>query len=205
MGETDATGTTTVFKPDSSIFLDCQFSFEVLQKRLRELSFLNKGVKIILQEEATDKQVEFLFDGGIVSFVEYLNKGRNVLHDNLIIVHGETIDETSKAVIATAECVLQWSDSYQENIHSYVNNINTIEGGTHLTALKSALTRVINQFAENLGVLKTIKEDGITGEDVREGLTGIISVRIKNPEFQGQTKTKLGNPEVRCWLENLLN
>jgi DNA gyrase subunit B len=194
IGDTENRGTFTRFKPDATIFTDVTFDFDVLRKRLRELSFLNKGVRIILSDERTDKSEEFFFQGGLKSFCEFLNKGRTVLHAEPVYI--QATETKNGSIWAQVECVLQWTDSYQENIHAYVNNINTIEGGTHLTGMRLALTRVVNQFAENTGMLKSFKE-GITGEDIREGLSGIIAVKVKNPEFHGQTKTKLGSPEVQ--------
>ncbi len=201
-GTTTKTGTTTQFKPDEKIFTDTQFQFEVLLKRLRELAFLNKGVKIILTDERSDKSEELHYEGGLRSFCEYLNQGKNLLHTKPVYFTHEQIDEKTGSVKAQLECVLQWTDSYNESLFSFVNNISTMEGGMHLTGLRSSLTRVINQFAEKKNLLKAFKH-GITGEDIREGLTGIIAIRIKNPEFQGQTKTKLGNPEVRPWVEQV--
>lgn len=198
IGTTDEHGTFTHFKPDSEIFKITRFSFEVLQKRLRELAFLNKGVRILLIDESSDESADFHFEGGLKSYCEYLNRGKNVLHSVPIFLSAE--QRENNVVQSQMECVLHWTDSYQENIHSYVNNINTVEGGTHLTGLKSSLTRVVNQFAEKLGYLKTLKSP-LTGDDVREGLTAILALRIKNPEFQGQTKSKLGNAEVRSWIE----
>lgn len=203
IGTTSDSGTFVHFKPDASIFEEgAKFSFEILQKRLRELSFLNKGVKIILQDECSDQKGLYQFEGGLVSYCQYLNRGKNTLHPQSVLIQSEKLTTEGK-VEAQLECVLQWTDSYQENIHSYVNNINTVEGGTHLTGLRSSLTRVVNQFSDKSGMLKGFK-DSLTGDDIREGLTGIVSVRIKNPEFQGQTKTKLGNPEVRGWVENCI-
>ncbi len=203
IGTSSQSGTLTHFKPDVEIFPDIRFSFEVLQKRLRELSFLNKGVRINLHDERSDQRAEFKFDGGLVSFCEYLNHNKTVIHEPMIKIFYEKLGE--RGVEALLECALQWTDAYQENLHSYVNNINTVEGGTHLTALKSSLTRVVNQFAEKAGFTKTLKDITLTGDDIREGLTGILSVRIKNPEFQGQTKTKLGNAEVRAWMEAVIS
>ncbi|MEZ4742862.1 MAG: DNA topoisomerase (ATP-hydrolyzing) subunit B [Bdellovibrionota bacterium] len=198
IGEATETGTTTCFKPDPIIFSDTKFQFEILQKRLRELAFLNKTVAIRLIDDATDQKAEFNFEGGLVSFCEFLNSGKHVLHQKP--VHIDALITNDSKVEAQMECVIQWTDAYTENIYSYVNNINTVEGGTHLTGFKSALTRVVNQFAEKTGQLKSFK-GAITGEDIREGLTAIVAARIKNPEFQGQTKTKLGNAEVRGWVE----
>jgi DNA gyrase subunit B len=203
IGETTESGTFTHFKPDPSIFKEGAISFDVLQKRLRELSFLNQGTKICLVSEATDQSVDLQFEGGLVSFCDYLNKSKTILHESVIRIHGEKFE--NQILVAKLDCALQWTDSYQENIYSFVNNINTVDGGSHITGLKSCLTRVINQYFEILGISKQMKGLILTGEDVREGLTGILSLRIKNPEFQGQTKTKLGNPEVRSWVENLVS
>ena len=202
VGTTESTGTTTTFKPDPEIFSETTFSFEPLQKRFREMAFLNKGIRITLFEEATDKKVSFCFDGGLTSFCDYLNEGKNTLHPDVIEI--EAVSEKEGKVEAQLECVLQWTDAYQENIHSYVNNIHTAEGGAHLTALRTALTRVVNQFSEKAKLTKGLK-GSLSGDDIREGLSAVIAVRIKNPEFQGQTKTKLGNPEVRTWAEQILN
>ena len=203
MGTTSETGTLVHFKPDADIFQESTtFCFETLQKRLRELSFLNKGVTIVLTDEATDRSATYHFDGGLVSFCEFLNKSKNCLHPHPVSIFTERVH--NGLVESQLECVLQWTDAYQENVFSYVNNINTIEGGTHLTALKSALTRVVNQFAEKSALLKGFKGT-MTGDDIREGLTSVISLRIKNPEFQGQTKTKLGNQEVRSWVETVIS
>lgn len=201
IGTTESRGTFTVFKPDTLIFPDTNFHFDVLAKRLRELAFLNHGIRINLIDERTDQKSEFHYDGGLISFCEFLVKGRSSLHASPVFIKG--IQKQAEKVMAQIECALQWTDSYNESFFSYVNNINTIEGGTHVTGLRAALTRVINTFAENQGFFKSFKE-GITGDDIREGLTGVISIRVKNPEFQGQTKTKLGNTEVRPWVEQLV-
>ncbi len=198
IGTTSDSGTYTRFKYDPTIFKGITYSFEVLQKRLRELAFLNRGVQITLSEEATDQRTEFLFTGGLESFCDYLNKGKNVLHTPAILILSE--EKEAGVLKSQFEAVLQWTDSYQENIYSYVNNINTVEGGTHLTAVKAALTRVLHQFLEKT-VAKNPMKGVLTGEDVREGLTAVVSIRMKNPEFQGQTKTKLGNQDVRGWVE----
>jgi len=202
IGATENRGTFTRFKPDGNIFPETTFDFDVLRKRLRELSFLNKGIHINLMDERTDKKEEFYFQGGLKSFCEFLNKGREVLHESPIYIHANEI--TNGALTGTLECVLQWTESYQENLHSYVNNIYTKQGGTHLTGLKNCVTRVVNQFAEDTGMLKNFK-DSIKGEDIREGLTGIIAVKIKNPEFQGQTKDSLGNKEVTTWVSQAVS
>lgn len=202
VGSCEQSGTFTHFKPDPEIFPDTNLSFDVLQKRLRELAFLNRGIEITLEDERSDARACFRFEGGLVSYGEYLTKGKNTLHPDSIYISGETVENGS--VKSQFECVLLWTDSYQEHLYSYVNNINTIEGGTHLTGLRSALTRVLNGFAEKTGQLKSLKSS-LTGDDVREGLIAIIAVRVKNPEFQGQTKTKLGNVEVRSWVEAIIS
>lgn len=202
VGKTDSRGTQTTFKVDSEIFSETSFSFDVLGKRLKELAFLNKGVKIILADERTDKEDSFHFEGGLVSYCQFLAKGKNPLHPKPVFITAEKCDADGK-VLSEIEVVLQWTDAYNETVYSFVNNINTIEGGTHLTGLRSSLTRVVNSFAESSGALKGFK-DSITGDDIREGLVGIVSVRIKNPEFQGQTKTKLGSAEVRPWVESIV-
>jgi DNA gyrase subunit B len=201
VGTSTSNGTLTKFKPDASIFSTTKFEFDILSRRLRELAFLNKGLRIELIDEVSDKNGDYFFEGGLVSYCEYLSKGKTPLHDKPIYVHGSNRDESGR-LIGEVECVLQWTDSYNESMYSYVNNINTVEGGTHLTGLRSSLTRVVNTMAEETGLLKGFKE-GITGDDIREGLVGIVSVRIKNPEFQGQTKTKLGNADVRPWVESI--
>lgn len=202
IGTTEEHGTYTRFKPDPEIFADTIFVFETLSRRLKELAFLNRGLRIQLSDERTDQVLDFVFEGGLVSYCEFLVKGKNPLHDKALYIFGQQFSENSQ-LLGQVEVVLQWTDAYNESLFSFVNNINTIEGGTHLTGLKAALTRVVNSFAESSGMLKTFKE-GITGEDIREGLVGICSIRVKNPEFQGQTKTKLGNAEVRNWVETIV-
>lgn len=188
IGKSAATGTRVTFKPDKEIFPKIDFSYDVLSQRLRELAFLNKGLKIKLVDERTDKEAVFEFSGGIVSFVGHLNKNKNALHSKVIY-----FQKTDSDVIL--EGALQYNDGYAETIFSFANNINTVEGGTHLSGFKSALTRAVNQYAKNKNL---IKGDGISisGEDAREGLTAVISVKVPNPQFEGQTKTKLGNSEV---------
>jgi DNA gyrase subunit B len=203
-GASELRGTHTFFKPDPEIFPETRFVFDTLAKRMRELAFLNKGLKIILKDEITDQKSEFCYEGGVVSFVEYLAKGRTALHPNPVYITGSQLSEDGQKIQAQMECSLVWTDAYSESFYSYVNNIHTAEGGTHVTGLRSALTRVINTFAENTGLLKNFKE-GITGDDIREGLTGVILVKIKNPEFQGQTKTKLGSADVRPWVESIVS
>jgi len=188
IGKSASTGTKVTFKPDKTIFGKTEFSYDTLAQRLRELAFLNKGLKIKLVDERSDKEAVFEFDGGIVSFVEYLNKNKNPLHNKVVY-----FEKTQDGIIL--EVALQYNDGYAETLFSFANNINTIEGGTHLSGFKSGLTRAINQYAKNKNL---IKNDGIaiSGEDVREGLTVVISVKVPNPQFEGQTKTKLGNSEV---------
>lgn len=202
-GSTELRGTFTRFKPDAEIFSETKFEFDTLSRRLRELAFLNKGIRIHLVDEIQDKKSEFHYEGGLVSFCEFLARGKNCLHPKPVSISGSQMDAEGK-LIAEVECVLQWTDAYNESLFSYVNNIHTMEGGTHMTGMRAALTRVVNSFAQSSGMMKSFK-DGITGDDIREGLTGIVSVRIKNPEFQGQTKTKLGNAEVRPWVEQIVS
>ena len=201
VGSTQSRGTLTKFKPDGEIFPDTNFHFDTLGKRLRELAFLNQGLEINLIDERTDQKSQFLYEGGLTSFCEFLVKGKNPLHAKPMTIRGTQKD--GDKVMFVLDCSLQWTDAYTESFFSYVNNINTVEGGSHVTGLRAALTRVINTFADKIGALKQFKE-GITGDDIREGLCGVIAVRVKNPEFQGQTKTKLGNTEVRPLVEQLV-
>jgi DNA gyrase subunit B len=203
IGTTDSRGTQTIFKADPQIFPETKYDFDVLAKRMRELAFLNRGVKITLKDEPSDQSAVFHYEGGLVEFVNYLAKGRNPLHNQVVYINGSQLSAEGQKIEAVCECALQWTDAYNESFYSYVNNIYTNEGGTHVTGLRSALTRVVNAFAEKTGMLKTFKE-GITGDDIREGLTGVVLVKIKNPEFQGQTKNKLGNAEVKGWVETLV-
>ena len=188
IGKSNATGTKVTFKPDKTIFNNPEFSYDVLSQRLRELAFLNNGLKIKLVDERADKEAVFEFGGGIVSFVEYLNKNKNPLYHKVIY-----FQKSQDQVII--EGALQYNDGYAETLFSFANNINTVEGGTHLSGFKSALTRAINQYAKSKNLIKD-NDAGITGEDVREGLTAVISVKVPDPQFEGQTKTKLGNSEV---------
>lgn len=197
VGKTRKTGTTVKFKPDIEIFGDQEFSYELLSQRLRELSFLNKGITITIEDERSDKGNQFFYKGGIISFVEYLNRNKNCIHPKPIYLEGQKGD-------SHIEVSLQYNDSYKETIFTFANSINTHEGGAHLVGLKSALTRTINTYAANNNFLKDLKE-GLSGEDVREGLVGVISVRLPDPQFEGQTKTKLGNSEVKGFVETLTN
>ena len=196
VGKTRGRGTKVTFKPDDEIFEEVEFSFDILANRLRELAFLNKGLKIMLMDERDGKKSEFFYKGGIVSFVEYINRNKGVLHKKPIYFVGEKED-------CYVEVALQYNDTYAEGIFSYVNSINTTEGGTHLSGFKSALTRVINNYAANNNLVKNGK-DSIRGEDVREGLSCVISVKLKEPQFEGQTKTKLGNSEVKGLVEGVV-
>jgi len=196
-GKTKKTGTTIKFKPDFEIFEVTDFSFDTLSQRLRELSFLNAGIRITIKDERSDKFHEFQYKGGIVSFVEHLAKSKDPIHNKVIFMSGEKES-------VQMEMALQWTDSYNENIYSYANNINTTEGGTHMVGFKSALTRTINSYAAERGLVKDIKES-LQGEDVREGLTAVISVKLPNPQFEGQTKTKLGNSEVEGYVKAIVN
>ncbi|HPM42414.1 MAG TPA: ATP-binding protein, partial [Candidatus Omnitrophota bacterium] len=199
IGAAKRTGTRVTFKADKEIFGDkIVYSFDTLCNRLRELAFLNKDVHITLKDERPNgKEADFQFSGGIISFVEFLNKNKNVLHKKVIYFAKE------KDMIQ-AEVALQYNDGYGENIFTFANNINTIEGGTHLTGFKSALTRTINQYCKSKNLLK--ESDGtISGDDVREGLTAVISVKVPNPQYEGQTKTKLGNSEVEGIVESIVN
>ncbi|MDD5060473.1 MAG: DNA gyrase subunit B [Candidatus Omnitrophica bacterium] len=187
IGKSSSTGTKITFKPDKTIFSKTEYSYDILAQRLRELAFLNKGLKIKLNDERSDKETVFEFSGGIVSFVDYLNKNKNPLHNK--VVYFEKLQDD-----VNVEGALQYNDGYAETMFSFANNINTIEGGTHLSGFKSALTRAVNQYAKSKNLLKD--NIAITGDDVREGLTAVISVKVPNPQFEGQTKTKLGNSEV---------
>ncbi|MFC5450651.1 DNA topoisomerase (ATP-hydrolyzing) subunit B [Paenibacillus aestuarii] len=196
IGETEETGTTVSFKPDPEIFKETtEYDYDILQSRIRELAFLNKGIEINLLDERTDTANTFLYEGGIVSFVEYLNRNREAVNQTPIYVEG------SKDNISI-EIALQYNDSYTENIYSFANNINTHEGGTHESGFKSALTRILNDYARKSNSIKD-SDANLSGDDVREGLAAIISVKIPEPQFEGQTKTKLGNSEVRGIVESL--
>ncbi len=187
IGKAKSTGTKITFKADKEIFQSIEYSYDILSQRLRELAFLNKGLEIALNDKRQDRQANFKFSGGIVSFMEYLNKNKNPLHNKVIY-----LEKDKEGVIL--EAALQYNDGYSESLFSFANNINTVEGGTHLSGFKSALTRAINQYSKAKNLLKD--DIAITGDDVREGLTAVISIKIPNPQFEGQTKTKLGNSEV---------
>jgi DNA gyrase subunit B len=199
VGTSDSTGTVTRFKADKQIFEDLNYSFDTLSNRLRELAFLNKGVSISIVDErgSKPKAHEFKFQGGVRSFIEYLNKNKNPIHKDVVYIESEREG-------TNVEMALQYNDGYTETIFSFVNNINTREGGTHLIGFKSALTRTLNSFIERLGMSKKLEEN-LSGDDVREGLTAIISVKVPDPQFEGQTKARLGNSEVKGIVESLVN
>jgi DNA gyrase subunit B len=197
VGKTKNRGTKITFKPDSEVFDAVDFHYDTLAHRFRELAFLNKGLKITVTDERINKQDTFFYEGGVVSFVEHLNKSKATLHPKPIYIAKEKDG-------ITVEVALQYNDGYTETLYSFANNINTKEGGSHLAGFKSALTRTANNYAVSSGVLKGAKES-ITGDDIREGLTGVISVKLPNPQFEGQTKTKLGNSEVKGIVESVVN
>ena len=191
-------GTTVTFKPDAEIFTETtEFSFDILAARLRELSFLNRGLRITIEDQRDGREHDFHYEGGIASFVTYLNQNKTVLHPEPIFITGERDN-------VRLEVAMQYNDSYNETILSFVNTINTIEGGTHFIGLKSALTRTINAYASNNNLLKNVKEN-LSGEDVREGLTSVLSIKVPEPQFEGQTKAKLGNSEVKGIVETIVN
>src|SRR5688572_6945155 len=197
VAQTDKRGTRVNFKPDPKIFETTEFSFETLSQRLRELAFLNKGLLITIADERTEKRHDFHYTGGIISFVEHLNKNKTPLHDKVVYLQGlkEGID---------LEIALQYNDGYQEQIFTFANNINAHEGGTHLIGFKAALTRTVNNYAVSNNLFKELK-DNLSGDDVREGLVSVISVKLPQPQFEGQTKTKLGNSEVKGIVEAMVN
>jgi len=198
VGKSPESGTRVTFKPDPQIFGDREYSFDILSQRLRELAFLNPGLHISIEDEREPpKRHDFHYEGGIISLVEHLNLAKTPLHSKVIYLRGEK-DGTE------AEIALQWNEGYSENIYSFANSINTAEGGTHLIGLKAALTRTVNSYMVAHGLLKKDQE-GLQGEDIREGLTAVISVKVPEPQFEGQTKTKLGNSEVKGFVETLVN
>ncbi|HKZ57074.1 MAG TPA: DNA topoisomerase (ATP-hydrolyzing) subunit B [Thermodesulfovibrionales bacterium] len=197
VGKTKGRGTKVTFKADPEIFEVLDFSYDILTQRLRELAFLNMGLKITLSDERTEKEQVFHYSGGIVSFVEHLNKNKTTLHHKPIYISGEKED-------IIVEIALQYNDGYTETIFTFANNINTKEGGTHLIGLKSALTRTVNSYVISSGLLKNGKES-FSGEDIREGLTAVINVKLMSPQFEGQTKMKLGNSEVKGIVESIVN
>lgn len=198
IGDTDQTGTKTTFKPDPEIFEDVVFDFDIMLSMYREMAFLNKGIKITLIDERPEEKIvkNLCYEGGIVSFVQYLNRNKEVLHENVIYIEGGKDD-------SSVEIAMQYNDGYTENIYSYANDIATTEGGTHMTGFKSAITKVINDYGRKYNFIKE-NDKNLAGEDVREGLTAIISVKLTNPQYEGQTKTKLGNSEIRNLVENVV-
>lgn len=193
LGEAEGTGTDIWFKPDPLIFGSCELKYSILVERLRELAFLNRGVRFSIRDESTGTQEEFEYEGGIVSFVEHLNRSRTVLHKPPMYF----VRERDSIIV---EIAMQYTDGFLESVHAFANNINTIEGGTHLTGFRAALTRTANEYLRKRG-----EKVELTGEDVREGLTAVISVKLPNPQFEGQTKTKLANSEVKGVVESLVS
>jgi DNA gyrase subunit B len=198
VGTTDTTGSTISFLPDSEIFDELDFSADTLQQRLRETAFLTRALRIrLVDERAEGKTVEFHYEGGIRDFVAYTNESKDAIHKHVVYFEGEND-------AGFVEVAMQWNSSYQESVFSFANNINTHEGGTHMQGFRSALTRTLNKYARDKGLLKE-KEDNLEGEDVREGLAAVISVKLQNPQFEGQTKTKLGNPPIAGLVESTVN
>ena len=196
-GKSDYRGTIISFKPDDTIFEEVDYKYETLEHRLRELAFLNKGIKIILEDkrEEREKKKEFIYNGGLVEFIKHLNKSRSAIHDDIIYIEKQVNDYI-------VEMAMQYTDGYTENIHSFANNISTHEGGTHLSGFKAALTKVLNEYSRKNNYIKE-KDPNLLGEDIREGLTAIISIKLPEPQFEGQTKTKLGNMEVRSIVDGI--
>jgi DNA gyrase subunit B len=198
LGVAKDTGTTITFLPDGEVFEEIEWSIETLVQRLRETAFLTKGLRIVLYDERSgDEKHEFHYEGGIRDFVSYVNKAKDPVHKGIVYFEGDNGD-------GQVELAMQWNSSYQESVFSFANNINTTEGGSHLSGFKSALTRTLNDYARAKGLLKE-KEDNLEGEDVREGLAAVLSVKLREPQFEGQTKTKLGNPWVRGLVEQTVN
>ena len=196
IGTTNSTGSRVSFKPDSEVFDELEYSFDILEHRLRELAFLNKGIKISLKDERDGTEKTFQYEGGIISFVKHLNKNREVLHKEPIYFEAKKDD-------VDVEIALQYNDGYAESIFSFANNINTLEGGSHMSGFKNAVTKVINDYARKYKFLKE-NDANLIGEDVREGMSCVISIRLTDPQFEGQTKTKLGNPEVRGIVDSIV-
>ena len=195
-GHSDHTGTSVTFKPDGTIFEDTEYNFDTLSSRLREMAFLNRGLRITIKDERTDKENDFCYEGGIISFVEYLNTNKETLHKPPLYF--------SRSKNGTqVEVALQYNNSYNENVFSFANNINTREGGTHLMGFRAALTKTVNEYARDNKIFKT--ETKLGGEDLREGLVAVVSVRLPDPQFEGQTKTRLGNSSIRGLIESLVS
>ena len=197
VGESKITGTTISFMPDETIFDEVEFKYETLEHRLRELAFLNKGIKIVLEDKRYEKQrkKEFYYLGGLIEYVKYLNKSRTGIHDDIVYIDKKVND-------FSVELAMQYTDGYTENIYSFANNINTHEGGSHLAGFKSAITKTINDYAKRNKLLKE-NDPNLIGEDIREGLTAVVSVKLPEPQFEGQTKTKLGNTEMRGIVDSV--
>ncbi len=192
------TGTTVTFLPDADVFETLDFDFQTLEERLRETAFLTRGLKIsLIDERGEGHAAEFRYEGGIEDFVSYLNENKETVHRRVVFFTGESEE-------GAVEIAMQWNSSYQDSIHSFANNINTSEGGSHLSGFRSALTRTLNKYARDHGLLKE-KEENLSGEDVREGLTAVVSVKLRDPQFEGQTKTKLGNPGMAGFVESIVN
>ena len=196
-GTTKKTGTIIRFKPAAAIFEDTTFSFDTLSNRLRELAFLNRGLKIVIEDERDTRSHTFLYKGGIIEFIKHLNQNKTPLHPKVLFFEGKKGD-------IEVEVALQYNDGYQESVFSFANNINTREGGTHLTGFRAALTSTLSTYAQNNGFLKSFK-GGVTGDDVREGLTAVVSVRLPEPQFEGQTKAKLGNSDIKGLVQQVVN
>src|SRR3989338_5936847 len=192
----EQTGTTITFWPDEEIFSTIKFDFSVLETRFREIAFLNAGLKLSFIDEAKNKTIDFVYSGGLVEFVKWINESKEVLHKP-VYFRKETKD-------LFVEIGIQYNSGYNENVFGFVNTINTVEGGTHVSGFKTALTRVINDYAKKTGMLKG-KDESLTGDDVREGLTAVISIKIAEPQFEGQTKTKLGNSEVKGFVDSIVS
>ncbi|MDD1753287.1 MAG: ATP-binding protein, partial [Methanotrichaceae archaeon] len=195
-GTAENTGTVITFKPDSTIFEDTEFNFDLLSARMRELAFLNRGLKITIKDERTSKENSFQYQGGIVSFVEYLNNNKETLHKPPIYI-------SSSRNGTQVEVALQYNNTYNENLYTYANNISTREGGTHLMGFRAALTKTVNEYGRTNKLLK--EDTKLTGDDLREGLVAIVSIKLQDPQFEGQTKTKLGNSDIRGQVESMVS
>jgi DNA gyrase subunit B len=195
---TNETGTSITFLPDAEIFESLDFEFSTIEQRLRETAFLTRGLRIsVVDERAEGTRVDFHYEGGIEDFVRYLNQNKDPIGDKVVFFEADGVE-------GAVEVAMQWNSSYQESIHSFANNINTHEGGSHLSGFRSALTGTLNRYARDKGFLRE-KDEALTGEDVREGLTAVISVKLQDPQFEGQTKTKLGNPGMAGFVQNIVN
>ena len=200
-GKTDKTGTTIFFTPSSEIFETVDFDYETLRQRFQQMCFLNKGLKINLNDERSGKNDSYLYERGLIDYVEYLNSAKKVevVHEEIISIENETKEKNMSVEIA-----MQWTNGYNEGVHTYANTINTNEGGTHEEGFRTAITSLLNKYARDKGQLKE-KDENLTGDDVREGLTAVISVKLTEPQFEGQTKTKLGNTEAKAFVQKVVN